>query len=220
MKELYNSPYLFPLLPLLATPFVFLLGLRVRDVLGWIVAAFSIEIALDAWLTGVWSPTKGPVGFEWLIPVTFVILGDLRYFLVIEVCATKRLAARGVLLATALAFVVPVTTQLARVAFKRVHDEDAVNYLVYELSFLLLAIVMRTVVVKRRMPEGDPRDFALRVTNFEIVQYGLWACADILILNGFESVGYGLRIIPNLLYYVAFLPFVLYSSRSWLSARS
>lgn len=216
MKELYNSPFILPLLPWLAAPFVLWLGLRARDALGWIVAAFSVEIALDAWLTGSFSPVHARAGLEWVVPVTFVILGDLRYFAVVEACLPRPTFLRGALVSTALAFVVPVTTQIARALFERVHDDESVNYLVYELMFFALAVVMRLVVVPRRTAKSthERRAVALRVTELEIVQYGLWACADIFILGGLESAGYALRIVPNVLYYVAFLPFVLRSSRS------
>jgi hypothetical protein len=217
MKEVYNSQLILPLLPFLAAPIAFLLGLRMRTLLGWIVAAFAVEIALDAWLTGSLSPVHAPLGLEWIVPVVFVILGDLRYFVVVETCTPKPVLWRSALMSVALAFVVPVATQVARALFKRVHDDESVNYLVYELLFCALAIVMRVLVVPRRTQGSDARAraLALRVSEFEIVQYGLWACADIVISSGLEGPGYALRIVPNVLYYVGFLFFVLFfSSRS------
>jgi hypothetical protein len=217
MKEVYSSQLILPLLPFLTAPIAFLLGLRLRSLLGVIIAAFAIEIALDAWLTGSLSPLHAPAGLEWVVPVVFVILGDLRYFVVVEACTPRPVLWRSALLSLALAFVVPVTTQIARALFKRVHDDESVNYLVYELLFFLLAIVMRLFVVPPRMEGSDAgaRTLALRVSEFEIVQYGLWACADIVILSGLEGPGYALRIVPNVLYYVGFLFFVFFfSSRS------
>ncbi len=219
MKELYNSQLILPLLPFLTAPIVLVLGLRLRSLLGWVVAVFAVEIALDAWLTGSLSPIHAPPQLGWVVPVVFVILGDLRYFVVIEACAPRPVAWRAALVSTGLAFIVPVTTQIARAISKRVHDDDSVNYLVYELLFFGLAATFRLFVVPSRTKDSDPerRALALRVTEFEIVQYGLWACADILILSGLEGPGYALRIAPNVLYYVGFLFFVWSSARSMRS---
>jgi hypothetical protein len=49
------------------------------------------------------------------------------------------------------------------------------------------------------------------VASFEIVQYALWALADVLILSGM-SWGFLLRIVPNSLYYAFFLPFVWWTA--------
>lgn len=222
MEELYNSPLILPLLPFLTAPIVLVLGLRLRSLFGWIIAVFAVEIALDAWLTGSISPIHAPPELGWVVPVVFVILGDLRYFLVVEACAPKPVVWRAALVSTGLALIVPVTTQVARAFIRRVHDDERVNYLVYELLFFTLAVVFRLVVVPKRTPDSDPerRALARRVTEFEIVQYGLWACADILILAGLQGPGYALRIVPNVLYYVGFLFFVWFWARSARSARA
>jgi len=215
MKELYNSSWILPMLPWLVAPITLFLGLRARGVLGWLVAGFSVEIALDAWLTGPLSPVHAPPAWDWVVPVVFVILGDLRYFAVVEHCVPTRSRVQAGLVAVALAFVVPVATQVARVVSPRVHDDATVNYLVYELLFLALAVVFRVRVVPRRTVDAPGRSLALRLTEFEIVQYGLWACADVILISGhLENVGWALRIVPNVLYYVLFLPCVLWLSRA------
>jgi hypothetical protein len=42
------------------------------------------------------------------------------------------------------------------------------------------------------------------------VYYALWALADVLILVGRLDAGWGLRVIPNQLYYALYLPFVYF----------
>ncbi len=39
------------------------------------------------------------------------------------------------------------------------------------------------------------------VSRFVVLYYSLWASADLLILTTGLDLGYGLRVIPNLLYY-------------------
>lgn len=215
MKSIYDSPLVLPMLAWIAAPLVAAWGLavwrRTRARIGLVVAVFALEIALDAWLTGVYSPVHAPPALSWVVPVAFVILGDLRYFLLLVSDGGRRLDARRVLASVALAFVVPVTTQLARAASARVHDDEQVNYLVYELLFFALAIGVRIALAARPTASTS---LARALTHFEILQYGLWSCADVLLLTGVEA-GWGLRIVPNLLYYVAFLPYALFQrSRS------
>jgi hypothetical protein len=39
------------------------------------------------------------------------------------------------------------------------------------------------------------------VSRFVLLYYGLWACADAIILATGADFGFGLRVIPNVLYY-------------------
>jgi hypothetical protein len=55
------------------------------------------------------------------------------------------------------------------------------------------------------------RRWSLFATHFEIAQYALWALADVIILGG-HDVGYALRLVPNTMYYVLYLPFVAWSA--------
>ncbi|MCW5833106.1 MAG: hypothetical protein KIS78_11960 [Labilithrix sp.] len=54
-----------------------------------------------------------------------------------------------------------------------------------------------------------PRRVASRLAAFFGLTYALWAGADVLLLATSADVGYGLRIAPNVLYYVLFVPYVL-----------
>lgn len=173
------------------------------------LALFLVEISADAWLTGGWSPLPG----TWLsshatgIAIAFVILGDFRYFLLVERFAppgSGRFSAAQFARALALAFVVPVASLVLRLGLP---NDQRVTFLAYEVVFACLATALRFVVLPRRLEPGAVRQWLLRVTSFEIVQYVLWALADVVILAGMDW-GFALRLVPNTLYYAGFLPFV------------
>ncbi len=142
--------------------------------------------------------------------MAFVIAGDLRLFVVVERCVSRRgLDARAVGLAVASALVVPIASAVARLAVPAVAASERVQYLVYEAMFVALALVWRLGVLPARLREATPeaRRWALSATTFVLAQYTLWATADVLILAG-RDVGFALRLAPNALYYALFLPFV------------
>ena len=57
--------------------------------------------------------------------------------------------------------------------------------------------------------ESDPNRARLkRVMSFVMLYYGLWAGSDALILWGGLDAGWLLRVVPNQLYYVVWIPFV------------
>ena len=49
---------------------------------------------------------------------------------------------------------------------------------------------------------------ARRATSFELVQYGTWIAADVGLMTLGSDGFYLVRILANLLYYVAFVPFM------------
>jgi len=73
-------------------------------------------------------------------------------------------------------------------------------WLIYELCFAALALWLR-----RRMPTPALRAIAL----YAFAYYALWASADVLILRGVDA-GWGLRALPNQLYYAWFVPFAFF----------
>lgn len=210
-ERLYASPFHDPLFFWLAAiVFVMVLASRLPFLAGFLVV-FTFEIAADALATGALSPI--PKGASWGTPVAvaFVILGDLRYFLLVERFAGKERPFAAVLgAAAAWAFVVPVVSFALRSALPSLASPARVTWLTYELLFLGLALVMRFAVLPRRAAGASPevRRWLAEVTVFEIVQYALWATADVVILAGLP-VGFLLRLVPNAMYYALFLPFVL-----------
>lgn len=205
--------------------FVLVLASRLPFLAGYLVV-FAFEIAADAMATGALSPI--PKGAAWGTPVVvaFVILGDFRYFVLVERFRAKGRGLGAVLgVAAAWAFVVPVASFVARNVVPALAAPVRVTFLTYELMFLVLALGVRFAVLPKTAAGADARvrRWLFEVTVFEVVQYGLWAAADIAILSGVEA-GYLLRLVPNVMYYVGLLPFILWRApaelRSWRGAQS
>jgi hypothetical protein len=225
-KTFYDSALHHPGIAFIATG-IFLLFLapklrfaRSHFVVGFSVL-FAIEILADALFTGAYSPVANT---PWMQPVaiTFVILGDYRYFVAVERAirarSTKAIGGLGSPatwgIALAFAFIVPVLSVIPQKIFPESFTRMNAIFLVYEAMFFVLALVMLLVVLPRRL-QGVDADLARWVkwlTLFELVQYGLWATADVLILSGVSEPGYLLRLVPNTLYYGGFLPFLYFSA--------
>jgi hypothetical protein len=90
---------------------------------------------------------------------------------------------------------------LVRATVPKVASESRITFLAYESIFLVLAVALYwgTKVFSRA------REAAL----FFGVQYALWIASDIVILTTKSDLGYALRLIPDCMYYVLFVPFVL-----------
>lgn len=200
-KALYDSPLWLPILPCaVALAMLLHAALRMsgqnRTVRAYAVF-FAVMAAADGWLGGAWTPLPAAGALTTTSVVFFVILGDFRYFLATRLgVLTLRVALVRALL---LAFLVPVATQLlVRVPFPNLGPNAL--FLAYELTFL--AVIVADHV---RAPRTAQSRALLR---FECVQYALWATADVLILSD-VTPGYLLRIVPNVMYYAAFVPFAV-----------
>jgi hypothetical protein len=134
--------------------------------------------------------------------VVFVILGDLRYFLLVEYVLAGRFSPRSLARAIGLSVIIPLATVPLSSGNPRV------LFLTYELAFVALALLIRFVLVPRRGAKLplELKTFLALLTGFEIVQYLGWAVADAAILAG-HDFGYLARIAPNLFYYAGFLWF-------------
>lgn len=225
-EELYGTGWQHPGIALFGVlPIAFVLGLKRPFVHAWAIVCMVLSVA-DAYLTGVGSPIPPAAGLG--VSIGFVILGDFRYFLLVErflrATPSERLPGypRGLgpasvwLVAIPLAFVVPLTTTLF---LKAILVETLAplrnTFLFYESTFLVLALVLRFIVMPRRTAhlDTDVRRWLLLVTTFQVVQYGLWVSIDVLIFSGLDA-GYLLRFVPNFLYYVAFVPFAYLTAPS------
>lgn len=215
-RAIYDSPWHNPALIWAAAVVFLALWMRKKPFLVGFFALFTVEILADALATGGWSPLsllKSPLTTP--IAIAFVILGDFRYFLLVErhaIQPARRPAdatpMRAWASAIALSFIVPVASAIAQRELPKGAGLHA-TFLVYEVMFLALALALRFAWLPRRLePVPAPiRAWLLRVTTFEIAQYALWATADVIILAGIDA-GFALRFVPNLMYYAAFLPFV------------
>jgi hypothetical protein len=183
---------------------------------AWFVLAYCVVFA---WATLVDPIATGPLG-RWLglpeaarsgVMFAFVWLGDFRVFALIFPLAGLPKPWRR---AVAWTFVVPALDLvlhfgILRSAWPGIPDQ--VLWLVHELAFLLLALVLRNVLVPRwatAQPDGQRR-FLRRALAYVASYYGLWALCDLLILAGID-IGWGLRAIPNQLYYALWVPFVFF----------
>ena len=165
------------------------------------VAALGGLTLLDAWLTTNDVPGLGPLPerLSGVVPLFFVLAGDLRYLLVVE-CGTPggamTFTRRGVLRALALMLVVPLSSQVLVPLLAGPDAPARVLYLVYELGFFALVLALM-----RWHPGSAEGRWARGVGRFVLLYYGLWATADAIILGLGADAGYALRVVPNLLYY-------------------
>jgi hypothetical protein len=208
-RSVYESPLYDPLSFWIASAALVLLIARRLSFLYAYLVVFAFEIVADATLTGAWSPV--PTGSAWAtaISVAFVVLGDARYFIVLARARWAAPSARAWLAAFGLATVVPIASYLARLAYPACFANPRVTFLLYELIFVAFAGALRAWL-PRQVPEATRR-WALRATEFELAQYALWALADVLILLGYDA-GFAVRLVPNTMYYVLYLPFVAWAS--------
>ena len=152
----------------------------------------------------------------------FVLLGDFRVFLlVLGVAEPDRSVAATIARAAGWTMVVPIVAwSTYRVALAKAGPlDEQVLGLVYAVAFVALMLWWR----HRRLP--DRRPIALRylraVVAYVAVYYALWGIADVLILGGLDA-GWGLRVLPNQLYYSFWVPvaWTWFFSRRYASASS
>ena len=220
-QAIYDSPWHNPAAFLILGAAFLALWMRRRPFLVAYVALFALVTFADCVATGG-SPPAALARSSWgsAISIAFIILGDFRYFLLVERFARRPLARPldatapiTWLSAAGLALIVPVGSALVNRALSGREADVRWTYLVYEVMFAALALALRFLVLPRRLAPAPPevRAWLLAVTSFEIAQYALWALADVIILAG-ADLGFGLRLIPNFMYYAFFLPFVAWKA--------
>jgi len=170
--------------------------------------AFTLETLLDLVATGPFVRVLGLDGAlltAWIF--VFVWLGDFRVLWLVfaewdVAVQDRRVAARR---AAAWTCLVPVTTGLlyAPVWLGIVEAPAQGLWLVYEILFAALALWLRS-----RAASPSARAILL----YAFAYYALWAAADVLILAGVDA-GWGVRVIPNQLYYSLYVPFAWWRCR-------
>jgi hypothetical protein len=179
---------------------------------------FAIETVADSLATGPLTKLLGladtSVGL--VVLIVFVLLGDFRVLFLLQRLAFPQ-RARERLLAESAAWtlIVPLAALSIRATLETLFGAlgDSAIWLIYELCFLALALVLRQVVLPRWVAEpGRARRLAyLRsVATYAAVYYALWATADVLIQVLGLDLGWALRVIPNQLYYAFFVPFAYF----------
>ena len=174
------------------------------------------ETVVDAVCTGGWSPLPKASGWTGILAFVFVVLGDLRFFFLVErqpqpASLRRDLSRREALMvATGMAMLVPLLVGGLMLARPATFSTGQNLFLAYELAFVgvVLAVVRR---VRTSHADGPVRRWLLLLCGLQLLQYGTWALADILILTVGDA-GYALRFLPNAIYYAGFTAVAVYTA--------
>ena len=163
--------------------------------------ALGVLSLLDAWLTSTSIPGVGqlPSALVGVVPLFFVLAGDFRYLLLVSTATPSGdldLSPGRIATALGLTAIVPVLSQILLLLLPAAWNTSRTLYVVYELLFVVLALVLlRSAQRLREAP------WLRRVGWFVVLYYGLWASADLVILATGSDLGFALRVVPNVLYY-------------------
>jgi hypothetical protein len=157
-----------------------------------------------------WSASFGATA----VLFAFVWLGDFRvYWLFFSlrdgVRRRGRAAGRAALATCAVPLVAGGLDATLRAAVSGLHGQWL--WILYELAFLGVALGLLRWDLPR-WEAGPLASLARRVLGYVALYYGLWVASDLLIVLGGLDLAWGLRAVPNQLYYAFFAPFV------WLCA--
>lgn len=230
-QALYGSPLqsLWSLLPIsLATLVGLALGLGPRAggavpvqaplVLRWVLVFSAVSLA-DALVTSGLLPlvAANDSGAGLAVVIAFVLLGDFRVFLLFFALGNGgvRRLREVALRAAGWTLIVPLATVTSAATIRafRGSVETSTIWLLYEVSFCLLASWLRAFGVRRAV-DPDPlgrRAWLRSVLGLVALYYALWAAADVTTSWLHQDIGWALRMLPNQLYYGVLVPFV------WLS---
>lgn len=187
----------------------FALGGKDRDApvepaVAGFVRAWAVVFAVVALVDPI---ATGPLGWP-LLP--FVLLGDYRV-LALALVVMQPGRARASVLAEAAAWTL-VAPALAWGLYRAKSAAvgplpETVLWLVYEVAFFLLAIVIAGWLVPRRVGvvRVRARRYLRAVLGLVAGYYALWATSDALTITGHDW-GWALRVVPNQLYYGVLVP--------------
>ncbi|MEA2747346.1 MAG: hypothetical protein QOI41_1489 [Myxococcales bacterium] len=218
-EALYDNPWVATAALAAVSIAGYAMWLRRQSFLVAYVGLFTLLAVGDALRSGPWSPLHLLASpWEDAIGIGFVLLGDFRYFLVVERFAVRPKSGalddtspKAWATAIGLTFIVPVLSLVLTKAFSTTFA-GRWGYLIYELMFIALAVGLRSLVLPKRLaaaPEAVRR-WLLGITHFEIALYALWALADLIIIFTKADAGFALRIVPNVMYYGLFVLMVAF----------
>lgn len=190
----------------MALPIVLVLAYRSTTFFRVWGVIFGLSTALDAYFNGAWSPIRSTSVWATVSGIVFVYLGDLRLYSAVLWDGTRRSLVR----ALALAWVTPLASQVIRTLLPALTLVPRRTYLAYEVIFLLVLWWGARHPNLAALRHG----FARRVIVLFATQYALWIVSDLVILSTGSDWAYGLRMVPDVLYYAAFVPYVLWCSWS------
>jgi len=171
--------------------------------------AWTIETLLDPIVGG---PLARALGWSdgiagSLVMFSFVLLGDLRVFVLVFGLA----GPGGLRRALGFSAIVPLATAViygtASWLVPDLHGQ--VLWLIYEIGFVAMAVWLARVWLPREIAPDRPELCAMlrSCVAYVAAYYTLWASCDVLILLGVDE-GWALRMVPNQLYYALWVPFV------------
>lgn len=169
---------------------------------------FALEALLDCVLTGASSPLGQNTPAMTLAAVVFVVLGDLRLYLLLARLSRRAWSGRAWVEALLFALAPSLLIALLKKAAPGVVANGRHLFLLYELGALLPLALWGLVWLPWRLRD-DPEAlrWLRRAVGFFAAQYALWATADVGILLGFD-LAWGLRVVPNAMYYSVFVAWV------------
>ena len=178
---------------------------------------FLVTILADATVTGAWSPVPIDSGAYTALSVVFIILGDLRYFLLAErVTRPSEPLWRTLLFSAPITMVMPITTGILTRTVDFMAD-TRVLYIVYESAMGVMVLSLQYLRFSKRSVDLEVHRWVREVSWLFAGLYFGWALSDVIILAGFDF-GHLLRIIPNVLYYGAFLVVVFWRAPASMKA--
>ena len=204
MKALYDHAYHHPgVTYLVGLMLLFAIARQLPFLYGYLVV-FLLTILADATVTGAISPVPMDSNAYTVLSVVFIILGDFRYFLLAErVTRPGDSLSRTLLFSAPVTMIMPLSTGIMTRTLSFMAD-TRVLYIVYESAMVVLVLGLEYLRFGKRPVDSNVKRWVREVSWLFAVLYFGWAFSDVLILMGIE-VGHLLRIVPNVLYYGAFL---------------
>jgi hypothetical protein len=176
---------------------------------------FAIETMIDPYATGPLLRILGlqdPIATG--VMLFFVLLGDFRvYLLLFFVLSPERGVGAAVARAAAWTFVVPILAWSANYALHAYYAPKELPgqtiWILYEIGFVAVISALSTRMLSSALElrRFEVRQYLRALARYVALYYALWAGCDLLIVVGGLDAGWGLRAIPNQLYYAFWLPF-------------
>lgn len=204
MKAAYDSAWHHPFIAYLAGLWLLFAIARQLPFLYAYLTVFLVAILADATVTGGWSPVPLDTTAYTAFSVLFIVLGDLRYFVLAErVTRPREPLWASLRFALPMSLLLPVVTGIMTRTIPWMAD-TRVLYAVYESAMGVLVLALDRFRFGARDVDAETRRWVHEVSLLFAVLYFGWALADVLLLAHVEW-GHLLRIVPNVLYYAGFL---------------
>lgn len=217
MKAIYDSAWHHPLVAyLVGLWLLFAIARRLPFLYGYLFV-FLVCILADATCTGAFSPVPPNTPAYTASSVIFIILGDMRYFILGErVSRLDEPLGRTLRFSIPVSFLIPVTTEIMRQTMP-IMQNDRVLYVVYEGAMVFLVLGLDRFRFGPRIQQPELARYIHAVSVLFASGYFGWAACDVLILLDIE-LGHLLRVVPNVMYYGAFLVLVYVRAPARLSS--